>query len=56
MADVDSTGMPFTKENPYGWSKKYSVIYVDSPVGTGFSFTGTFFVYLFKYLMKKQGS
>ena len=40
LADVDPTGMPFVKENPYSWTKNYSVIYVDNPVGTGFSFTG----------------
>ena len=39
-ADVDPTGLPFIKKNPYSWSKNHSVIYVDNPVGTGFSFTG----------------
>jgi vitellogenic carboxypeptidase-like protein len=27
-------------DNPYAWSKDHSVIYIDNPVGTGFSYTG----------------
>ncbi|XP_069684756.1 venom serine carboxypeptidase-like [Periplaneta americana] len=27
------------RENPYSWHRNYSVIFVDNPVGTGFSFT-----------------
>ena len=39
LADVDKNGRPFVKHNPYRWSANHSVIYVDQPVGTGFSFT-----------------
>ena len=39
LADVKLDGEPFVKHNPYSWSGNHSVIYVDNPVGTGFSFT-----------------
>ena len=39
LADVELDGEPFVKHNPYSWSGNHSVIYVDNPVGTGFSFT-----------------
>ncbi|XP_055916994.1 venom serine carboxypeptidase-like [Eupeodes corollae] len=35
---VDGTKL---KDNPYSWHKKYHMLYIDNPVGTGFSFTGT---------------
>ena len=39
IADVDKTGRPFIRSNPYRWSANHSVLYIDNPVGTGFSFT-----------------
>lgn len=27
------------KENPYSWHKNYSLLFIDNPVGAGFSFT-----------------
>lgn len=39
LADVDKNGHPFVKHNPYRWSADHNVLYVDNPVGTGFSFT-----------------
>ncbi len=33
-------GRPFLRDNPYAWSTDHSIIYIDNPVGTGFSFTG----------------
>lgn len=29
----------FFVENPYSWHTKYNLIFIDNPVGTGFSFT-----------------
>ena len=39
LADVDQNGHPFVRSNPHRWSANYSVLYIDNPVGTGFSFT-----------------
>ena len=39
LADLDVDGKPFVKENPYTWAGNHSVLYVDNPIGTGFSFT-----------------
>ena len=39
LADLDMDGEPFVKHNPYTWAGNHSVLYVDNPVGTGFSFT-----------------
>jgi len=39
LADVDKDGHPFVRDNPYRWSAQHHVLYVDNPVGTGFSFT-----------------
>ena len=39
IADVDKNGHPFVRHNPYRWSAHHNVLYVDNPVGTGFSFT-----------------
>ena len=39
LADLDMNGKPFVKHNPYTWAGNHSVLYVDNPVGTGFSFT-----------------
>lgn len=38
LADVDEAGRPFVRHNPHRWSAAHSVLYVDNPVGTGFSF------------------
>ena len=32
---------PFLKPNEFGWNKAAHVLYVDSPVGTGFSYSNT---------------
>lgn len=45
IADVDKTGRPFIRSNPYRWSANHSVLYIDNPVGTGFSFTDSFDAY-----------
>ena len=39
LADLDVDGKPFVKDNPYTWAGNHSVLYVDNPIGTGFSFT-----------------
>ena len=39
LADIDIHGKPFVKSNPYRWSANHNVLYIDNPVGTGFSFT-----------------
>jgi vitellogenic carboxypeptidase-like protein len=39
LADIDLEGRPTLAHNPYSWAGNYSVLYVDNPVGTGFSFT-----------------
>lgn len=53
LADVGLDGIPFLSHNPYTWNGRqhlafklyilcagnHSVLYVDNPVGTGFSFT-----------------
>ena len=39
IADIDINGNPFVKSNPYRWSANHNVLYIDNPVGTGFSFT-----------------
>ena len=38
IADVDKNGHPFVRSNPHSWSANHSVLYIDNPVGTGFSF------------------
>ena len=30
---------PVTKMNPYSWNRNMSLLYIDNPVGAGFSFT-----------------
>ena len=30
---------PVSKMNPYSWNRNMSVLYIDNPVGAGFSFT-----------------
>ena len=30
---------PLTKNNPYSWNRNMSLLYIDNPVGAGFSFT-----------------
>ena len=32
---------PFLRPNEFGWNKAAHVLYIDSPVGTGFSFANT---------------
>ena len=39
LADVDMDGEAFVAHNPYTWAGNHSMLYVDNPVGTGFSFT-----------------
>ena len=39
LADLDLDGEPFVTHNPYTWAGNHSMLYVDNPVGTGFSFT-----------------
>ena len=41
IADVDKNGHPFVRSNPFSWSAEHHVLYIDNPVGTGFSFTGS---------------
>ena len=38
IADVDKNGHPFVRSNPHSWAAEHSVLYVDNPVGTGFSY------------------
>ena len=45
LADVDKAGRPFIRSNPYRWSANHNVLYIDNPVGTGFSFTDHFEAY-----------
>ena len=33
-----STEKNTTVRNPYGWNEKVNIIYLDQPVGTGFSY------------------
>ena len=37
LPDID----PFIKPNPFGWHKTAHMLYVDSPVGTGFSYSNS---------------
>ena len=30
---------PISKMNPYSWNRNMSLLYIDNPVGAGFSFT-----------------
>ena len=41
IADVDKNGHPFVRSNPFSWSAEHNVLYIDNPVGTGFSFAQT---------------
>ena len=45
LADVDKKGRPFIRSNPHRWSANHNVLYIDNPVGTGFSFTDHFEAY-----------
>ena len=38
IADVDKNGHPFVRSNPFSWSAEHNLLYIDNPVGTGFSF------------------
>ncbi|KAF2294368.1 hypothetical protein GH714_009724 [Hevea brasiliensis] len=39
--DTYSGGLPSLKYNPYSWTKIASIIFIDAPVGTGFSYATT---------------
>ena len=39
QAGQDEMGEPSVSDNPYTWSRDHSMLYIDQPVGTGFSFT-----------------
>lgn len=41
LASADRNAKPKAKLNPYSWNRNASVLYVDNPVGTGFSYTST---------------
>jgi cathepsin A (carboxypeptidase C) len=34
----DSEGKNALKINPYSWNKNANLLYIDQPIGTGFSF------------------
>lgn len=41
MDDNYSGILPKLKLNPYGWTHMLNMIYIDMPVGTGFSYSET---------------
>ena len=45
IADVDKSGRPYIRTNPHRWTANHSVLYIDNPVGTGFSFTDSLDAY-----------
>ena len=40
-ATLDKNKKPKAKLNQFSWNRNASVLYVDNPVGTGFSYTST---------------
>ena len=44
LADLDPAGKPTLHRNPHSWNRRHNIIYVDNPVGSGFSFIGKVFI------------
>ena len=39
LTETDENGVLGVRDNPFSWSKKHNIIYIDNPVGAGYSFS-----------------